>query len=167
MTTTRQATPVDLDHGPRKWAIFPDLLIRVRPEESRMNSHFLAAALRSERAHLGLRSKAKGLAGSMPKIDQRTLGETAIPLPPKSRQDEVWSGSRVGVRIKKLSKSAPMRGEPALGALLRLGGTSSCAGGTASRTPLHDAHPGGSPMPRRGFPRPLLPPTHDRRESSH
>ena len=75
--------------GPREWAIFPDLLIRIRPDESRMDSRFLAAALRSERAHRALRQQAKGLAGSMPKIDQRAIAETVVALPPLERQLEI------------------------------------------------------------------------------
>ena len=77
--------------GPDDWAIFPDLLIRLRSDEARMGSRFLAAALRSERAHRSLRGKAKGLAGSMPKIDQGALGATSIPLPPRAVQDVIAS----------------------------------------------------------------------------
>ena len=75
--------------GPREWAIFPDLMIRLRADESRMDSRFLVAALRSERAHGSLRKRAKGLAGSMPKIDQRAVGETVVPIPPRHRQLEI------------------------------------------------------------------------------
>ena len=72
--------------GPREWAIFPDLLIRLRPDESRMRSDFLELALRSRRAHKTLRSKAKGLAGSMPKIDQAAVASTLVPCPPPENQ---------------------------------------------------------------------------------
>jgi len=67
--------------GPNKWAIFPDLLIRVRPDETVISSQFLNMALRTERAHRSLRAHAKGLAGSMPKIDQKSVGNTVVPLP--------------------------------------------------------------------------------------
>lgn len=66
--------------GSRYWAIFPDLLIRLRADESKVTSEYLAAALRSRRVHRALRAKAKGLAGSMPKIDQGAIGNTAIPV---------------------------------------------------------------------------------------
>jgi len=59
--------------GPEDWAIFPDLLIRVRPDESMVDSRFMVAVLRSERSHRALRARAKGLAGSMPKIDQAAV----------------------------------------------------------------------------------------------
>ena len=67
--------------GPRDWAIFPDLLIRLRANESLVDSRFLSAALRSKRGHVQLRRQAKGAAGSMPKIDQETVGSVLIPLP--------------------------------------------------------------------------------------
>ena len=35
-----------------------------------------------------LRGRAKGLAGSMPKIDQRAVAETLVPCPPVEYQDE-------------------------------------------------------------------------------
>ncbi len=72
--------------GPDKWAIFPDLLIRVRPDETVISSQFLNMALRTERAHRSLRAHAKGLAGSMPKIDQKSVGNAVVPLP--SMQDQ-------------------------------------------------------------------------------
>lgn len=67
--------------GPRDWAIFPDLLIRLRADESLVDSRFLSAALRSKRGHVQLRRRAKGAAGSMPKIDQEAVGSVLIPLP--------------------------------------------------------------------------------------
>ncbi|TMR03375.1 hypothetical protein ETD83_10730 [Actinomadura soli] len=67
--------------GQPEWAIFPDLLIRLRANEQVIDSRFLVAALRSERAHRSLRSKAKGLAGSMPKIDQAAVASTLVPVP--------------------------------------------------------------------------------------
>ena len=74
--------------GDRKWAIFPDLLIRLRPDETRIRGEYLVAALRSERTHRQLRAKAKGLAGSMPKIDQRAVAETCVPCPELGSQIE-------------------------------------------------------------------------------
>lgn len=67
--------------GPREWAIFPDLLIRLRADESKLDGRLLAAALQSKPGHDQLRRKAKGLAGSMPKIDQNAIASTTIPVP--------------------------------------------------------------------------------------
>lgn len=75
--------------GPREWAIFPDLLIRLRTDEDRIDSRFLAAALQSRPGHDQLRRKAKGLAGSMPKIDQSAIAGTTIPLPPVDVQQQM------------------------------------------------------------------------------
>lgn len=75
--------------GPEKWAIFPDLLVRLRVDVSRVRPHFVALALAAERTHRSLRSQAKGLAGSMPKIDQGAIAATRIPLPPLEEQDRI------------------------------------------------------------------------------
>ena len=75
--------------GPREWAIFPDLLIRLRADEEMIDSRFLAAALQSKPCHDQLRRKAKGLAGSMPKIDQTAIADTTIPLPPVDVQQQM------------------------------------------------------------------------------
>ncbi len=75
--------------GPTDWAIFPDLLIRVRADEHVIDSAFMVAALRSERSHRALRSRAKGLAGSMPKIDQGALAAVQIPVPAVAEQRAV------------------------------------------------------------------------------
>lgn len=72
--------------GPREWAIFPDLLIRLRADETLVDSRFLAAALRSKRSLVQLQRRAKGAAGSMPKIDQEAIGSARIPLPPGTDQ---------------------------------------------------------------------------------
>jgi type I restriction enzyme S subunit len=75
--------------GPKDWAIFPDLLIRLRANDSLVTSKYLAAALASERAHQQLRAKAKGLAGSMPKIDQNAIASTMVPVPDVETQYKV------------------------------------------------------------------------------
>jgi type I restriction enzyme S subunit len=75
--------------GPREWAIFPDLLIRLRADEYKIDSRFLAVALQSKPGHDQLRRKAKGLAGSMPKIDQSAIAATTIPLPPVDVQQQL------------------------------------------------------------------------------
>jgi len=75
--------------GPSDWATFPDLLIRVRAREDVVDSAYLVEAMRSERAHRKLRAKAKGLAGSMPKIDQAAIASWELPLPPMETQQEL------------------------------------------------------------------------------
>jgi type I restriction enzyme S subunit len=71
--------------GPSNWAIFPDLLIRVRCA-MRINRDFVEIVLRSPMVRAFFRSRAQGIAGSMPKIDQDTVARVAIPLPPLPEQ---------------------------------------------------------------------------------
>lgn len=70
-----------LYNGPRNWAIYPDLLIRVRTAP-RLTPEFAALVLRSMRARSYFKGRAKGLAGTMPKIDQATISSLEIPVPP-------------------------------------------------------------------------------------
>ncbi|WUH92263.1 restriction endonuclease subunit S [Streptomyces sp. NBC_00433] len=69
-----------LYEGSDNWAIFPDLLIRVRTSD-RLDPHFAQLVLSAPQARQYFRSEAKGLAGSMPKIDQETILNTPLPLP--------------------------------------------------------------------------------------
>ncbi|ORV27786.1 hypothetical protein AWB99_19355 [Mycolicibacterium confluentis] len=75
--------------GAKDWAIFPDLLIRLRADESKVDPRFLASALQSERGHDQLRRKAKGLAGSMPKIDQKAIADVLVPVPDATTQRQI------------------------------------------------------------------------------
>jgi type I restriction enzyme S subunit len=75
--------------GPREWAIFPDLLIRLRVDPQKIDGRFFTAALRSKEGHNQLRRKAKGLAGSMPKIDQAAISAAFVPVPELAEQERV------------------------------------------------------------------------------
>ncbi|MEL5960244.1 hypothetical protein AADR41_36740, partial [Streptomyces sp. CLV115] len=72
-------------NGPKNWAIYPDLLIRVRTG-SRLDPEFATMVLRSRVARNYFKSKAKGLAGSMPKIDQAVIANFQMPVPPIEEQ---------------------------------------------------------------------------------
>jgi type I site-specific restriction endonuclease len=78
-----------LYEGPDDWAIFPDLLIRLRPDLDAVEPRYLALALRSPRAQRYFRSRAKGLSGAMPKIDQSVISSFKLPLAPMSEQRRV------------------------------------------------------------------------------
>ena len=74
--------------GPRKFAFIPDLLIRVRLIHFVLPT-FVKVCLLSEDCRRYFRSRAQGISGSMPKIDQSVIEQTAIPLPPLVEQKEI------------------------------------------------------------------------------
>ncbi|MCX4859445.1 restriction endonuclease subunit S [Streptomyces canus] len=78
--------------GERNWAIYPDLLIRVRVDQSRALPEYVALALRTNRILFYFRQNARGLSGSMPKIDQSMIENANFPLPslPKQREAIEW-----------------------------------------------------------------------------
>lgn len=79
-------------HGERNWAIYPDLLIRVRVDQSRVLPEYAALALRTNRILFYFRQNARGLSGSMPKIDQAMIENADFPVPslPQQREAIEW-----------------------------------------------------------------------------
>lgn len=77
-----------LYRGEPGWAIFPDLLIRVRVDEE-LDARFLELCLQSPPLRRYFRSRAKGIAGSMPKIDQEVVAATPVPDCSLDRQHAV------------------------------------------------------------------------------
>lgn len=77
-----------LFQGPSRFAVFPDLLIRIRVTPL-VNVRFCDVFLQSCLARRYFQSRAKGLAGSMPKIDQTTILRCPLPLPPLEEQDRI------------------------------------------------------------------------------
>jgi type I restriction enzyme S subunit len=75
--------------GPDHWAIFPDLLIRVRVNETRVEPSYLELVLRSTGLRRYFQRSAQGIAGSMPKISQPIVEAAEIPLPPLDRQQSL------------------------------------------------------------------------------
>lgn len=65
--------------GPGKEFIFPDLMIRIRANQKIINTEYLYHALSSPRVRNEMRVKAKGSAGTMPKINQSILQNLEIP----------------------------------------------------------------------------------------
>ncbi|MBI2803123.1 MAG: N-6 DNA methylase [Gammaproteobacteria bacterium] len=66
--------------------IYPDLMIRVRADESKVTSHYLLIALQSQPVRDFLMRNAVGAAGSMPKINQAIVERVPIQLPPLAVQ---------------------------------------------------------------------------------
>jgi site-specific DNA recombinase len=77
-----------LFEGNVRYAIFPDLLIRIRTNE-RVIPAFLELVLRAESSRIYFRQKAQGSAGTMPKIDQGIIERFQFLLPPVSEQIEI------------------------------------------------------------------------------
>lgn len=69
--------------------IFPDLMIRVRADEGLISVKFLYYALSSPKIRNYLRQKAKGSAGTMPKINQSILASLPIPFCSKETQEKI------------------------------------------------------------------------------
>jgi restriction endonuclease S subunit len=66
--------------------IYPDLMIRVRANESKIRSKFLLHILQGKAVREYLIRHAVGAAGSMPKINQGIVESIPIPLPPLPTQ---------------------------------------------------------------------------------
>lgn len=77
-----------LYRGTPRAAIFPDLLIRVRAVPQ-LRPEWLELFMCSPRCRAFVRSQAKGLAGSMPKISQPVLDRLEVPVPPEGEQDRI------------------------------------------------------------------------------
>ena len=77
-----------LYRGAKDYAIFPDLLIRVRLADGVLPS-FVEHALSTEAARSVFRQAAQGIAGSMPKIDQATVERFPLPVAPTAEQRRI------------------------------------------------------------------------------
>lgn len=77
-----------LYRGPDRFAVFPDLMIRVRVREE-ISAEYVALMLKAPTSRRYFRERAQGIAGNMPKIDQPTLGNMLIPFPPRSVQESI------------------------------------------------------------------------------
>ena len=66
--------------------VYPDLMIRVRADETKILGQFLLRVLQSDPVRDYVTRNAVGAAGSMPKINQRIVERIPIPLPPLETQ---------------------------------------------------------------------------------
>jgi type I restriction enzyme, S subunit len=83
-----------LYEGPREFAIFPDLLIRIRVDEKRLIPKFLVEYLLTSNVRRYFSKNAAGTAGSMPKINQDLVGDTPVPVPPREEQGHIGDALR-------------------------------------------------------------------------
>lgn len=72
--------------GPPDFAVFPDLLIRVRPKTELVLPEWVDLVLRAPSTRAYFRSVAQGLAGSMPKISQPKIAALPVPVPELGEQ---------------------------------------------------------------------------------
>lgn len=92
--------------GREDWAIFPDLLVRVRVTESVL-SEYVCLVLSTSGVRQYYRDAAKGLSGTMPKINQTIIERTMIPqLSPDEQRRLVTSVSRAQAGIARLTAAA-------------------------------------------------------------
>lgn len=69
--------------------IYPDLMIRIRADETKILTHYLLTVLSSAPVREYLMRNAVGAAGSMPKINQTIVQSVSIPLPPLAIQKAI------------------------------------------------------------------------------
>jgi type I restriction enzyme S subunit len=74
--------------GPPRVAIFPDLIIRVRLLNTVL-PRYVELVLQTQRIRNFFRSRAQGISGTMPKIDQSVVEEVLIPIPPLAEQEAI------------------------------------------------------------------------------
>jgi type I restriction enzyme S subunit len=84
-----------LYRGAPDYAIYPDLLIRVRVHPA-VSERYIAAALQVPESRRYFRTRAQDIAGSMPKIDQGTVESLPVPLAPSAEQ------RRIAARLEEL-----------------------------------------------------------------
>ena len=69
--------------------VYPDLMIRVRADETKIGRQFLLYVLQSDPVRQYMIRNATGTAGSMPKINQRIVERIPIPRPALDVQKEI------------------------------------------------------------------------------
>lgn len=84
-----------LFEGPENFAIYPDLMIRVRVQEELVLPKFLAEFLISPYCREYFKKNAKKTAGNFPKIDQGVVENTYVPLPSIDDQKKIVTCIRV------------------------------------------------------------------------
>jgi type I restriction enzyme S subunit len=77
--------------GTKPFAIFADLLIRVRADKTKITPDFLSYYLVSDYVRTYFAASSKGTSGSMKKIDTSIIEELKVSLPPLSEQQRITS----------------------------------------------------------------------------
>jgi type I restriction enzyme M protein len=98
--------------------IYPDLMIRVRADESKVTSHYLLIALQSKPVRDFLIRNAVGAAGSMPKINQTIVERVPIQLPPLATQQAIVAEIEAEQALVAANRQLIARFENKIGATL-------------------------------------------------
>ena len=110
--------------GNSNWSIFPDLLIRIRANDEIL-PEFLNAVLSTKRMREHFRASAKGLAGTMPKIDQSAVENATLCLPSLDTQrevvDKISEIGRVAMKLNADMKLAECKADRLRASLLTEG----------------------------------------------
>lgn len=69
--------------------IYPDLLMKLKPDRSQVLPRFLAYALRSAGARAQIKERALGSSRTMVKISGERLREVSVPVPPLPTQEQI------------------------------------------------------------------------------
>ena len=83
-----------LYEGEENFAIFPDLLVRIRVDESKIAPKVLTEWLLDEPCRRYYKKNARSTAGNFPKIGQGTIEKTLIPVPQSDEQQELEKAFR-------------------------------------------------------------------------
>jgi type I restriction enzyme S subunit len=75
--------------GEPKEFIYPDLMMKIQVVREKAIPEFIHICLSAEQVRRYFKSKATGTAGNMPKINQKTVLDTPIPMPSIAEQKEV------------------------------------------------------------------------------
>jgi type I restriction enzyme S subunit len=84
---------------------YPDLMMRVRVDHSRIRPHYLDLLLQSEFARRFFQSRAGGTSGSMVKIKERDVRQLPVILPDVDEQDIVIERFKAGADLIAALKS--------------------------------------------------------------
>ena len=99
------------DTEPDERLIYPDLLIRLRADHSRVMPRYLAYALRSAGARKQIKDRALGSSQTMVKISGARLKEVTIPLPSLSDQADIVDRLDQGHRLIRQLAHETLPGE--------------------------------------------------------
>jgi type I restriction enzyme M protein len=89
--------------------IYPDLMIRVRADETKIRSHYLLTVLKSAPIREYMTRNAVGAAGSMPKINQGIVERVPVPLPPLAIQESILAEIEVEQALVSCNRELVVR----------------------------------------------------------